>query len=154
KDATEKGIELVKPRDGEDQMEAINPVLKMSRTQLAEAKESLATWEKWTKIGFAVKTCFPKTSETIGLLNRRLVSVDELVKLGLMEADSAGAQAIDEEPPAEPRRRRRGPGDPRMAKIVETEMRSRSMTWIIGTSVAFEAAVLGLACLIFVKRDF
>lgn len=154
KDATEKGIELVKPREGEDQLEAVNPVLKMSRTQLAEAKESLATWEKWTKIGFAVKTCFPKTSETIGLLNRRLVSVDELVKLGLMEPDAAGTEPADEEPQAEPRRRRRGPGDPRMAKIVENEMRSRSMTWIIGTSIVFEAAVLGLACLIFVKRDF
>jgi ABC-type transport system involved in multi-copper enzyme maturation permease subunit len=156
--AKEKGTELPKPKEGEDELEAINPLLKYARTSLVESKESLETWERWTRTAIIVKTFLPKTSETIGLLNRGLVSVDELKKLGLIQDDPTDTGADDEpekaEKPEEPKRRRRRPGDPRAAKLVETEMRGRTTTWIIGTSLAFEAIVLGIGCVIFVRRDF
>jgi hypothetical protein len=37
---------------------------------------------------------------------------------------------------------------------VNNQLRDRSVSWIVGTSLLFEAAVLGLAAWIFHRRDF
>ncbi len=174
RDAVERNQPFPIAKEGEDQLEVVNPVLKFTRRELAEARLALADWEYWTDISVAVKTFLPKTSETIGLLNRGLVSMDELKKLGLIQDESLDADlpedpelTLDQSAKSDPkadgkteakpepaRRRRRGGPDPRGARIVEEQMRNRTTLWIIGTSLAFEAVILGIACVIFVRRDF
>jgi hypothetical protein len=39
-------------------------------------------------------------------------------------------------------------------KDVIEKTRERSVWWVLGTSLLFEAVVLGMACFIFVRRDF
>lgn len=119
--------------------------------RLAEARDWAATWQKWHTVVFALKTALPKTSETVGLLDRKLFESNEL-------------EALDEEMQNRQRRRRARIGDNEMshrmraeqhARIeVQRESLTRSSTWILGTSIAFEAAILGLSAWIFCRRDF
>jgi hypothetical protein len=44
--------------------------------------------------------------------------------------------------------------DERLPARIAEAMRARDATWIIGTSLLFEAVVLALATLVFVRRDF
>ncbi len=155
--AKEKNTPYPIAQEGEDQLETINPLLKFARQQKREAEESLETWQMWSRISFRVKTVLPKTTETIGLLGRRLLSLDELTKLGLLRPDANEVEG-DETAEAQPNdreNRRRGPmGDSRAAKRLQLEMRTRSMPWVIGTSLGFEVIVIGLALIIFSRRDF
>jgi hypothetical protein len=41
-----------------------------------------------------------------------------------------------------------------MAKRMEAEYGNRSPFYIIGTSLGFEFVVLGIACFLFVRKDF
>jgi hypothetical protein len=96
------------------------------------------------------KTFFPKTSETNGLIDRWLNVTDE----------------IGEER-AERRQRRRASwipnfgdrtqvrlDDPEVAREAADVVRDRPVLWVLGTSVAFEAVVLGVSAWIFCRRDF
>jgi hypothetical protein len=42
----------------------------------------------------------------------------------------------------------------KVGRTLEATMRARSEWWIVGTSLAFEGVVLGLAAWIFCRRDF
>lgn len=111
---------------------------------LAEYKTSFDTLDKWHTMLFGVKTVFPKTAETMGLLERQLTSLNEFQRL---------ADAQDERENDRPRGRGNEPS-PRVARKVEEVLRSRSVFWVVGTSVMFEALVLFICCAIFVRRDF
>jgi ABC-type transport system involved in multi-copper enzyme maturation permease subunit len=151
---TEKNLDFPKPKGEESPLDAVSPPLVSARKQLIDAKENQATWKKWSGIAFGVKTVFPKTNETIALLDRKLVSVEELQKLGILREDTATDDEPAEEPDDSKRWRRDRRGDSRADKALNVEMRSRSMGWIIGTSVAFEVFIVGVACIVFVRRDF
>ncbi len=127
-----------------DALEAVNPTLGIARGRLLEAQESAATWKAWAGRAFALKTVLPKTQETIGLLKRHLISDDELSQL--MGASGSNDFQGSERQPAM--------ADPRIPERVAAIMRSRTLSWILGTSFAFEAMVLALGTLIFVRRDF
>jgi ABC-type transport system involved in multi-copper enzyme maturation permease subunit len=93
---------------------------------------------------FATKTILPKTSETMELLQRSLVSAAEL-------------EGIVENTPEPPRRRNRdplAPSETSVRKAMEIEIRSRSVGWVLGTSLLFEAVVVAAAAFIFCRRDF
>ena len=79
-----------------------------------------------------VKTVLPKTTETIGILERTLYSMAEL---------PSGAFG---QPPQQAKV---------STKVAET-LRARSAWWVVGTSLGFELFVLSLAALIFCRRDF
>ena len=81
---------------------------------------------------YGVKTVLPKTTETIGLLERNLIELAELPRS-----------------PDDDQRERAEAG----VKFQET-VRSRSLAWVLGTSLAFELATLALAALVFCRRDF
>jgi hypothetical protein len=51
-------------------------------------------------------------------------------------------------------RRRRGPFSPADVRQIDRTMRARPISWVIGTSLAFEAVVLLLAAWVFCRRDF
>jgi len=85
------------------------------------------------RIIYGVKSALPKTTETIDLLKRALISTAELPK-----AEDGSARD----------------GHMQAAEKVGRELRSRSPWWIVGTSLAFEAVILALASWVFCRRDF
>ena len=99
----------------------------------AEKQEASGALETVHRILYGVKTVLPKTSETIELLQRTLIRM----------ADLEGQQ--------------RDIQDKRITAVqreVAEAVRSRSVAWIIGTSLGFELVVLAGAALIFCRRDF
>ncbi len=121
-------------------LESVNERIQRRRENIPEAEDRLERAKKWEGRIFLIKTVFPKTSETIGLLERNLISDEDLDRMMPEEEQDdkvLGTMA-----------------DKRINPIVQDTIRSRSMTWIIGTSVVFELVVLGAAAFIFARRDF
>lgn len=127
-----------------DQLEAMNGLLRGARAEKSRAQEAADTWARWHRYVFAAKTILPKTDETIELLNRYLLSPEDLELFA-------------------PKNRRNGPGsdedvadfgDPEVARSAQRAVRARPVAWVLGTSLAFEAVILAAGALIFKRRDF
>lgn len=114
-----------------------------ARKGTAETASSLATWHLGV---FALKTALPKTSESTDLLSRGLFKADELSRLGDSASENAGGPPINSGKVRVPPRR--------LARTLEETLKSRSTLWIVGTSMAFQFTILGIACIIFTRRDF
>jgi hypothetical protein len=110
-------------------------------------------------IVYGVKTAAPKTSETIGLLNRWLLSPEAL------RPSTRMTDGEDEPAPPKPTTRgkglfgRRNDRADRRARAddaaeLQQELNERPVWWVVGTSLGFEAIVLGLAAWIFCRRDY
>ncbi len=82
-----------------------------------------------------IKTFVPKTRETVALLDRYLLPDEELDK-AVADDSAADARAAQFE----------------MRNLDPT--RGRSIFWVVGSSLGFEAVVVGLAMWIFKRRDF
>ncbi|HVS70927.1 MAG TPA: ABC transporter permease [Phycisphaerae bacterium] len=89
-----------------------------------------------------IKSFIPKTRETTNLLDRVLFSDKDL---------QAATQAAAGDQPTDERSRRR---QERIAQSWIDPMRNRSAVWVVGTSLAFEAVVLGVAAWLFCRRDY
>ncbi len=118
--------------------------------RLRERRDALAreaaNYGRGHDIALTVKTFLPKTSETMDLLKRELVSMSDLAAI------AGGAED-------RPRRRnRRDPDGERIeasaAQEVERIRRGRSVAWIVATSAAFEGLILGIAAWRFSRRDY
>jgi ABC-type transport system involved in multi-copper enzyme maturation permease subunit len=86
------------------------------------------------RIVYGIKTVLPKTTETIAVLERSLVKIAKL-----------------------PNNQSQGPQSERMqeAQLEFIEiLHARSITWVIGTSLLFEAVILLLAAWVFCRRDY
>lgn len=132
------------PEEFADSLEAANPTLRTARGRLTESQEAVETWTLWSGRVFMLKTLLPKTQETIALLERHLISdeeMNELIGRRTADMDSPG----DEAPAL---------ADPRATARVAESLRNRSVIWILGTSFIFEAVMLLIASLIFSRRDF
>jgi hypothetical protein len=99
-------------------------------------------------ISLAVKTVLPKTQDTIDLLKRVLLSEDD--RRFLNTVTGADGNRRRRQPPADDE----GPITPSTAEEVERGLRSRSWVWIVGTSLGFEAVMVGLGAWHFCRRDF
>lgn len=132
--------------DPDAQKLAINPALAASRERLEKADTSVKTWTAWSaRVGY-LKFVLPKTQETIALLERNLISKEELNTL--IGQSTGFTPPSDDEP--------RGPAmsDPRVQQRVQAVIRSRSLAWVLGTSIGFQVICLALCVLIFTRRDF
>jgi ABC-type transport system involved in multi-copper enzyme maturation permease subunit len=121
--------------------------LKSRRTMLEEQQANLELGLPKVRfaynVAYGIKTVVPKTADTVDLLDRWLLPVDPMIGK---------------------RPRRFGPGgaaDPMSSEDLletrtayETEVRTRPLWWVVGTSLTFEAAVLALAAWIFCRRDY
>jgi ABC-type transport system involved in multi-copper enzyme maturation permease subunit len=118
--------------------------LRSQRTELEreQSQNNPSTLAKWHRILLNAKTVLPKTRETTDLLERNLLSTDPLDRMA------------DEDDHRNGRRRRNEPFQVEDIKQVGKEMKSRPVSWIIGTSLAFEAIVLLLAAWVFCRRDY
>lgn len=116
----------------------------LQRATRERAEMSTDTFTAWHRLAYAVKWPLPKTSETYKLIERALYR-----SIGMPE----------EPPPADPTQEPRGffrnPQLQRRAAIeTEKAMRDRSLGYVLGTSIGFEAVVLALTAWIFCRRDF
>lgn len=95
---------------------------------------------------YVAKTVLPKTKETVGILERVLISQADLDQLNKDDDDVRPPLTFS-------------PDDVRidareLTRRMKAEERSRSVGWIVGTSLGFEIVILGIACWIFARRDF
>jgi ABC-type transport system involved in multi-copper enzyme maturation permease subunit len=117
--------------------------------KLKDAEQAYSTWRKWYRMIVGVKTALPKTEETIKLLERSLMDSADLPEgpedeqsqramMPFMTSDmyAAGVRAED------------------IYERIEQVYRARSLVWVVGTSLAFEAAVLAIASVLFLRRDY
>lgn len=120
--------------------------------QLDEAREDAASLAKWHRPFYAAKTVLPKTSETIDLLRRALVELAELPEFQDREPPAFVGRDMNDEQ-RERFEERFAEGRERERMTIET-LSGRSISWVVGSSLAFEAVVLIFACRIFSRRDF
>ena len=132
-----KMLELAEPDELEERQDRVMKI----GGELEEDKASLGTWitvNRWIHLG---NTLLPKTGETSGLLLRILEDKADLSDLRddeperMMFGVSVSPQELEK----------------RMAEAIDDD---HSWVWIIGTSLLFEAFVLGLGGWWFVRRDF
>lgn len=129
---------------GRDELEIVNPMLPGIRKEAQEAVERAERWKRWTRLGVTIKTVLPKTSETSALLDRWLLSAeDKQLFAGPGDESSSSDENV-----------RFGEADSEVGKRMEAAIRGRTVSWIIGTSLLFQAVVLGLAATLFCRRDF
>lgn len=114
-------------------------------TDLADSKDQQPTWDKVHWWLFGIKTCLPKTTDTLGLLDRWLI-----VPATLPQRDG-GTPSEAERAFEFGSRRVHGKSLPEVVRGVQ---RSQSLWWVLGTSGIIEAGILALATFIFVRKDY
>lgn len=136
----EKLIELRNADDANSKIRV--PVVEK---QLEEATESRDLWRKWHGLVYGIKTALPKTGETKSLLKRQLIERADLPDIEEKRPDmpfinakmiAVGVRTTD------------------VVKRIEDLYLDRTVTWILGTSLIFEAFVLSIACWVFCRRDY
>lgn len=115
------------------------------KERLLEEAEDFKRWQNRVR---AVLAVLPKTKQTTDLVERWTVESGQSLEAILVGAAQRDAQ--------QQQQKNNNPRNQMVAvqKQVEEYYRDRSAWYIIGTSLAFEAVVLGFACLLFVYRDF
>lgn len=129
--------------EDDEALDRANPLLASRRRELVDAEEGLEAWTKWSLRVSVLKAVLPKTGETTALLSRSLIDMSEIEAMQGGGGDWRPPDA-DETwvSPAEG------------SRAAEAALRDRSLWWIIGTSLVFEAVVLVIVCWRFAKRDF
>jgi ABC-type transport system involved in multi-copper enzyme maturation permease subunit len=144
-----------------------NSAMKFQRDRaaerLAEFKSTADRLAFWHKLIVAVKTPLPKTGETVGLMNRWLVEKEPFMEIAQQQEDRRNARRQSR------RDARAGemggpstrqddadfdPEDPVVSRRVDEKVSARSVAWVLGTSLGFEAVILLICLWIFVRRDF
>lgn len=137
-------IEMQRTRANPDQT-----AIAMLETKLANAEQTRSTWSRWYGLIVGMKSALPKTEDTIKLLERALTESANLPEGGedeqsqrammpFMTSDMYAAGVRAEV----------------VYERMEQMYRGRSVAWVIGTSLIFEAVVLAIAGLIFYRRDY
>jgi hypothetical protein len=114
--------------------------------RLDEQRTADANWQLAHGIFYGVKTALPKTTETVALLGRTL-------------ALSTDIEVEDEEEDATSRERRglfrsQFVSERKLEAEMMKALESRSVWWVVGTSIAFELVVLGVGIWYFRRKDF
>jgi ABC-type transport system involved in multi-copper enzyme maturation permease subunit len=154
-------IETLDQRIERDQarLETVRPEQRLAlENTIAERKDrktnieaSAARLERWVHLPVVAKTLLPKTQETTNLLARTLRA--QLRNSATTDAERA--QLEPEDTPNTPAFEMLSREEQRiLEQRIEDRYDARSTWWVLGTSIAFVAAVLGLTCFIFHRRDF
>lgn len=148
--AAETQLELMRQTAApgeEPDMDGARRRLEQRQDERAETESTLGKVERWHDRVRWVQAVLPKTEQTINLLDRWL---REDTDVNIMDIFSGN---IRQNPQGEyvPRE-----SDREREVFVQTqeEYEAKSAWYIIGSSLAFEAVVLAIACVIFVRRDY
>ncbi|MBC7834872.1 MAG: ABC transporter permease [Phycisphaerales bacterium] len=133
------------PGQSEEAIERSKKELATKQTQLERYRAKAGGMGRWHGYFHGVKSVMPKSSETIELLQRTLVSEADLEPLAASGNDGQGGFFSRGEVPVSERE---------IQKRLAASIASRSFGWIVGTSLVFEAVVLGIGALVFRRRDF
>jgi len=127
--------------------------LSQARANLESAQENADNLALYHNIAFGVKTILPKTSETLSVLEHRLLSMSDVAGMFGGDVDAEfDAMSLTDDGELDPEMRE---AQQHLATLeMEKELRSRSVWWALGTSLLFECAVLGIAAWRFGRRDF
>lgn len=135
-------------------LERLEEMLVSSTEDVQQNQEFLDSINPWVDRIFLVKSFFPKTGETVALLERYTLNMDDI--RSIIPQEDIQAEEIDLEELGYAEEGEATTAAEVMPPDVRTQIvyRNRSLAWILGTSFAFSAAVLGLAAFIFCRRDF
>lgn len=138
----------------ESQLEMAKRNLESAVANIERHQKTLDGVEPWFQRVFMAKSFFPKTSETVALLGRYTLDLEELQ--ALMPPDQRNDVEVNIEELGYAR-----PGEAMEAAQVmppnirsELELRSRSIAWVLGTSFGFTGFVLAIAAFFFCRRDY
>jgi ABC-type transport system involved in multi-copper enzyme maturation permease subunit len=116
--------------------------------RLDAVSAGLPTQRRMHRIVYLIYTAFPKTTETTDLLDRTLFSNEEIEQASDKTSSFFARNSVNSDQEAQIRASMEGEAAYTM------EIRKRSIGWVIGTSLAFEAVMLVLAAWIFCRRDY
>jgi hypothetical protein len=141
----------------DEQLESVNPILAKRREDLADATSMHGKLVFWNDLVVNVKTFLPKTGETIWVLKRALITDEEIKRFRVEMANAPRPERRDQK--KDPERKGYNEDEDRahredVGNAVEDAFSSRSIAWVIGTSLGFEAVILGFAAWRFRRRDF
>ncbi|MEM1071343.1 MAG: hypothetical protein AAGB48_08880 [Planctomycetota bacterium] len=135
-------------RPTRDEVLTVNVFIPTLERAIERNRESVQDLEPWSRGMFIAKSILPKTGETIGLLDRFVMSEEDATAfLGFIPEDMAETEVDDETGAV-----RVGIRD--SATAVAEVYESRSLVWVVGTSLVFEGFILGICGIIFARRDF
>jgi hypothetical protein len=122
-----------------------------AQKELANAQHNAWLMRLMHQCVYVAKTITPKTSDTIGLLDRVMFSESDV--MAGIDQQQQRANARGRRPPPSPfdlneEAQREG------AKQTFHELWSRSPAWVVGTSLGFELVLLLWAGWIFCRRDY
>ena len=119
------------------------------RSDIEESKEALLTLDKWhTPISW-ILTISPKAGQTIGLLDRWLSDPEGFDIGAIMNGDMESFENMEEFDPTT-----RGARERETMRRMRDDYETRSIWYVLGTSLLFEGFVLGLASWYFCRKDF
>ena len=130
-------------------MRSVSPWIAAAFANRDEAIENIRKIEPWTRGVYLAKTALPKTQETVALLERWLISLAELDAL----SESFAGEDDGPGPTLEETEGTLRVSDDEVSRRMQEKLRERSAWWVIGTSLLFELFVVGLAALVFRRRD-
>jgi ABC-type transport system involved in multi-copper enzyme maturation permease subunit len=146
-DAQEAGAEpppAPEPREyTQEELDGAYTVLPEFRDETDKAREGLETWTWWSTMIYRTKTVLPKTGETVDLLNRYLLTAEE--RAMFLPRDNESSADLEEAT---------GVSQAELGRAMAEETHERTVWWIVGTSLVFEGVIVGIAGVIFVRRDF
>jgi len=144
-----------KTSENSNEFERVRGQVEADGKSAAELRETATSTREWHGLFLSVMTVLPKNQETIGLVGRALTGDDEPTMTDVFFAGPRDGLPPPPPPDAEPdRRRERRDVAQATAEKIEADYDSRSIAWIIGTSLLFEAALIGAAMVLFIRRDF
>lgn len=127
-----------------ERMKAENPDVDLERkeAELVATRQELQTWNAFYWPIYGLATCLPKTSETTDWMQRMLAEHARLRSQPEEDRDAPffGASHVKMR-------------DYEKALMEDADSRKNAL-WVIGTSLGFEAVVLGVCVWIFRRRDF
>ena len=118
---------------------ATSIALEKTTASLDQARRDTESSARFHGIAYAVKSVLPKTSETIGILERWLIEQADMEKLAAA-GDNQSVQIETRDESEEMTLEMRRAQQNLTSLEVETKLRSRPVWWIIGTSLVFSGA--------------
>jgi ABC-type transport system involved in multi-copper enzyme maturation permease subunit len=116
--------------------------LERKEAALVEREESAAKWNKWYRTTYLAHTILPKCGETKDMMMKWSDPKGDVRRF----VESMGKNDSNNG--------FKGPSR-RVQKQMEQVLGEENTVWyVLGTSLAFEAIVLGWACILFARRDF